>query len=103
MLTETHGRKVTRAHVWWYTVALVPFALALGLTSIGGSVYLAASVVLNALFLRGAWKIWHQDEDAAIADSYKLEKSVFRFSLIYLFLHFTALLVEAGLRGMGGI
>ena len=103
MLTETHGRKITRAHVWWYTVALVPFALALGFTSIGGNVYLAASVLLNALFLRGAWKIWHQDENAAIADSYKLEKSVFRFSLIYLFLHFTALLVEAALRGMGGI
>ena len=38
MLTETHGRRVTRAHVWWYTVALVPFSLALGFTPIGGNV-----------------------------------------------------------------
>lgn len=100
MLTETHGRKITRAHVWWYTVALVPFALALGFTSIGGSVYLAASVVLNAEFLRGAWRIWQRDEVTAEADGYKVEKSVFRFSLLYLFLHFVALLVEAGIRSM---
>ena len=103
MLTETHGRRITRAHIWWYTVALVPFALALGFTSIGGNLYLAASVVLNLGFLRGAWAIWRRNEDQAVADGYKVEKSVFRFSLIYLFLHFTALLVEAGLRAMGGM
>ncbi|MCF8510295.1 MAG: heme o synthase [Rhodobacteraceae bacterium] len=103
MLTETHGRRVTRAHVWWYTVAMVPFALALGFTPIGGPVYLATSIVLNLWFLRGAWAIWRRDEATAEADRYKIEKSVFRFSLIYLFLHFTALLVEAALRAMGGI
>ena len=103
MLTETHGRRVTRAHVWWYTVALVPSALALGFTPIGGNVYLAAAVLLNALFLRGAWRIWRRSEDTAIADGYKVEKSVFRFSLLYLFLHFSALLVEAALRAMGDI
>ena len=103
MLTETHGRRVTRAHVWWYTVAMVPFALALGFTPIGGTVYLATSIVLNLWFLRGAWAIWRRDEATAEADRYKIEKSVFRFSLIYLFLHFTALLVEAALRAMGGM
>jgi heme o synthase len=101
MLTETHGRRITRAHVWWYTVALVPFALALGFTSVGGTVYLAASVLLNAEFLRGAWRIWSRDEATAEADGYKVEKAVFRFSLLYLFLHFVALLAEAGLRSMG--
>ena len=102
MLTETHGRRVTRAHVWWYTVALVPFSLALGFTPIGGNVYLAASVVLNLGFLRGAWAIWRREEAAAEADGYKVEKSVFRFSLLYLFLHFTALLADAALRAWGG-
>ncbi len=101
MLTETHGRKVTRAHVWWYTIALVPFSLALGFTPVGGHVYLAASIVLNLWFLRGAWAIWRRDEAVAEADGYKVEKAVFRFSLIYLFLHFTALLMDAGLRTWG--
>ena len=102
MLTETHGRKVTRTHVWWYTVALVPFAVALGFTSIGGTVYLAAAAVLNTLFLHGAWKVWRRDEAQAEADGYKVEKALFRFSLLYLFLHFTALLAEAVLRNVGG-
>jgi protoheme IX farnesyltransferase len=101
MLTETHGRPATRAHIWWYSVALVPFAIGLGLTSIGGAVYLAVSAVLNLLFLRGAWTVWHRSEDQAGADGHKSEKSLFRFSLIYLFLHFAALLAEAGLRSMG--
>ena len=57
-------------------------------TSIGGPIYLAVSVVLNALFIKGAITIWRRDEDAAVADEYKVEKKFFRFSLVYLFLHF---------------
>ena len=73
-------------------------------TSIGGPIYLAVSVVLNAGFVWGAWAIWRRDEAAAEADSYRIEKKVFRFSLLYLFGHFCALLAEAALRSltMGG-
>ena len=104
MLTVTHGKKITRNHILVYTIALVPFALATAFTSIGGPVYLAVSLLLNAEFLRGAYRIWKRDEVQAEADNYKVEKAVFRFSLLYLFLHFSALLVEAVLRanGMGG-
>lgn len=101
MLTETHGRKSTRAHVWWYTVLLVPFSMALAFTSIGGPVYMAAAVILNLMFLRGAWSIWRRDEAVAEGDRYRVEKSVFRFSLLYLFLLFVALLADAALRAMG--
>jgi heme o synthase len=104
MLTVTHGKKSTRKHIIVYTLALIPFALATAFTSIGGPIYLAVSVLLNAEFLRGAYRIWRRDEVQADADNYKVEKSVFRFSLLYLFLHFSALLVEAALRpyGIGG-
>jgi len=104
MLTVTHGRPHTRRMILAYTLALVPVALGLGLTSIGGPVYLAVAVILNLAFLRGAWAIWQRDEDIAAGDEYAVEKKVFRFSLLYLFLHFGALLVEAGLRqlNMGG-
>ena len=101
MLTETHGRKSTRAHVWWYTVLLVPFSMALAFTSIGGPVYMVAAVILNLMFLRGAWSIWRRDEAVAEGDRYRVEKSVFRFSLLYLFLLFVALLADAALRAMG--
>ena len=101
MLTETHGRKSTRAHVWWYTVLLVPVSMALAFTSIGGPVYMAAAIILNLMFLRGAWSIWRRDEAVAEGDRYRVEKSVFRFSLLYLFLLFVALLADAALHAMG--
>ena len=104
MLTVTHGRKVTRARILVYTILLVPFALGLGATTIGGPTYLAVALVLNAEFLRGAYRIWARPESVAEADHYKVEKSFFRFSLIYLFAHFAALLAELVLRsyGLGG-
>jgi len=95
MLTVTHGRRATRAHILVYTVALVPVALGTAFTAIGGPIYLAVSLVLNALFLLGAWRIWRRDEDTARADHYAVEKSVFKLSLAWLFLHFTAILIEA--------
>ncbi len=104
MLTVTHGRRVTRSHILAYTLALAPVALALGFTPIGGPVYLAVAAVLNAGFIRGAWRIRARSEDAALADGYAAEKAFFRFSLAYLFLHFGALLAQAALRpyGIGG-
>ncbi|MDJ0826078.1 MAG: heme o synthase [Rhodobacter sp.] len=101
MLTVTHGRRVTRNHVLVYTALLLPVALGLAFTSIGGPIYLAVAFVMNALFLKGACDIWRRDETVAEADNYRVEKRVFRFSLYYLFLHFGALLADATLRSLG--
>ena len=104
MLTVTHGRRETRKQILIYTILLAPVALWAALTSIGGPFTLAAAVVLNAIFLKGAWDIWQRDEVQAEADKYAVEKRVFKFSLAYLFLHFTAFLIEALLKayGLGG-
>ena len=101
MLTVTHGRRETRRQVWLYTLALVPVALGLALTPIGGPVYLATALVLNGLFLLGAFRLWRREEAMAEADGYAIEKWLFRLSLLYLFAHFGALLADAGLRGAG--
>ena len=104
MLTVTHGRKSTRKHILVYTLLLVPVALAVGVTSIGGPIYMAVAVLLNLAFLKGAWDIWRRDEEAAQADQYRTEKRVFALSLLYLFGHFLAILAEAmlGRFGLGG-
>ena len=101
MLTVTHGRRTTRKHILAYTIVLVPVALGLGMTSIGGPIYMAASVAMNLWFVKGAIDILRRDEGQAEADDYKTEKAFFRFSLVFLFLHFGMLLVEATLRGFG--
>ena len=99
MLTVTHGRAATRRHIFAYTLVLAPFALWLGFTSVGGPLYLAVAVVLNALFILGGWRILRRTEDEALADGYKVEKGYFRLSLYYTFLHFLALLVQHWLGG----
>ena len=102
MLTVTHGRPATRRHILIYTVLLFVLAIGTGFTAIGGFVYLTTAVILNAMFLIGAWRIWQRDEVDAEADDYAVERKFFRLSLFYLFLHFGAILMEASLRGWGG-
>ena len=101
MLTVTHGRRATRVHILAYTVALAVLAVATGFTAIGGPLYLAVAVVLNALFLRGAWQIWRRDETASEADSFKVERKFFKLSLLYLFAHFGAIGLEAAAGRLG--
>ncbi|MEO0389962.1 MAG: heme o synthase [Pseudomonadota bacterium] len=99
MLTVTHGRRVTRNHILIYTILLTIVALGTAFTAIGGPIYLAVALVLNGLFVIGAWRIWRRDEAMATADAYHVEKRVFRLSLIYLFLHFGAIGADAVLGG----
>ncbi|KGL02121.1 heme o synthase [Thalassobacter stenotrophicus] len=104
MLTVTHGRKETRRHIWWYTVALAPVAIWTALSSVGGPMTLVVFTVLNAIFLKGAWDIWRRDEATSEGDEYAVEKKVFKFSILYLFANFGVLLAEAALKlvGLGG-
>ena len=100
MLTVTNGTCSTRRHILVYTALLVPVALWLALSTVGGPVTLAAVVVLNLWFLKGAFDIWQRDDAMAETDGYAAEKSFFKVSLLYLFLHFVALLADAVVRGL---
>jgi protoheme IX farnesyltransferase len=101
MLTETHGRNVTRKHILAYCVPLVVVALWLGFTSIGGPFYLAVALALNVWFLKGCYNIWTRTDADSDADSHAVERRTFVVSIYYLFGHFGALLVEAVLRAYG--
>ena len=104
MLTVTHGRRATRVHILAYTLLLAPVAVWAALSGIGGPLTLAVTLALNGWFILGAFRIWRRDEAVAEGDRYGVEKAFFRFSLLYLFLHFGAYLGEAALRpfGLGG-
>ncbi len=104
MLTVTHGRRTTRAHIVVYTVLLAILAIGAGFSNFGGPFYLAVAVTLNAMFFWGAVKIWRRDEDMSEVDNFAVERKFFRLSLWYLFAHFGAILVEVGLKsyGLGG-
>ena len=104
MLTVTHGRKATRVHIIVYTLLLAALAVGIGFTTVGGPIYVAVSVTLNAMFIKGAWQIWQRTEDDAEADNYATEKAFFKLSLYYLFALFGVIALEAGLApfGLGG-
>ena len=104
MLTVTHGRRSTRNHILAYTVLLAVLAVGTAFSAIGGWIYLATALVLNLLFLKGAYGIWKRDEEMSEADNFAVERRFFMLSLWYLFAHFVAILIETILKpyGLGG-
>ena len=104
MLTVTHGRPATRRHILVYAMLQAALAIGLAFTSIGGVMYLTVALICNTIVLRDALRIWQRDEQASEVDNFKVERAFFKFSLIYLFVHFLAILAEALLApyGLGG-
>ena len=87
MLPVTHGDKFTRLHVLFYTVILVAVTLLPFATHMSGLIYVAAAVVLGAVFLYYAVMIYRVYSD-------RLARTTFRYSILYLTLLFAALLID---------
>jgi protoheme IX farnesyltransferase len=103
MLTETHGDRATRRQIALYTALLVPASLALALSPAGGWLTLAATAVLTGLFAQAGWAVWRRDGARAEGDGWAAEKRLFRLSLLYLFGHFAAVMLDSVLgTGWGG-
>lgn len=103
MLTVTHGRRSTRVHILAYTVLLAVVAIGAGFSSLGGAVYLVTAAALNIWFVYAAVKIWQRSETDSIADDFLAERKFFKLSLFYLFAHFVAILLEAGIEKFGPV
>ena len=87
MLPVTHGEEFTRLHILLYTVILFGVALMPYGYGMSGLIYLAASLVLNSIFMVYAVTLYCKYSDA-------LSRSMFRYSILYLSLLFAALLVD---------
>jgi protoheme IX farnesyltransferase len=87
MLPVTHGVPYTRLQVLLYTILLVLVTFMPFLTGMSGLIYLAATLVLNGLFLYYALALQLTGAD-------HLPMKVFRFSIQYLMWIFAALLID---------
>ncbi len=87
MLPVTHGVEFARLHVLLYTVLLSVLTLLPFLTRMSGLIYLAAALVLDALFLYHALML-------KMAARAQQPMRVFRFSITYLMWLFAALLID---------
>jgi len=93
MLPVTHGLAFTQFYVLLYTIALVATTLLPFAVGMSGGLYLAAAVVLDAIFLWYAWQIYRHYSD-------HIARKTFAYSIIYLSLLFAALLIDHYLRFM---
>jgi heme o synthase len=91
MLPVTHGERFTRLHVLLYTVILFAVTMLPFTTRMSGPLYLAAALVLGGVFLYYALMIYFRYSD-------RLAKKTFRYSIVYLFALFAALLIDHYLR-----
>jgi protoheme IX farnesyltransferase len=87
MLPITHGMAYTGQQVWLYSLALAATTLLPYAVRMSGLIYLAAAIVLNALFLRHGWRVHKHYSD-------QTARKAFAFSILYLSLLFAALLVD---------
>ena len=94
MLTVTNGRRSTRNHIFVYSLILAFVALSIGLSSLSGPVYLLVALVLNIKLVVSAFKLWARSENDSVDDNSLIERKFFKFSLLYLFFHFGAIMVE---------
>jgi protoheme IX farnesyltransferase len=87
MLPVVRGDRETARQIVWYSLVLVAVTLLPFAWHTAGLVYLAAALLLGALFLRLAWRL--QRETTTVRAG-----ALFRYSLVYLALLFVALAVD---------
>jgi len=91
MLPVTHGEAETRRQIVAYSIALVALTLVVGPLAGLGPLYLASAAVLGALFIAGAVRLQRRPGTPQAS-------RLFRFSILYLFLLFLVMTVDAALR-----
>jgi protoheme IX farnesyltransferase len=88
MLPVVRGDRETARQIVWYSLVLFAVTLLPFAWQSAGVGYLAAAVVLGAVFLRLAWRL--RSETTPVR-----ARALFRFSLIYLALLFVALALDS--------
>ena len=91
MMPVVAGEKETRRQIMLYSLALVPVTLVPGLMGFAGTLYTAATAALGIVFLALSFLVWRA---APGAGQDKAAKNLFAYSILYLFLIFSLLLVE---------
>jgi heme o synthase len=87
MLPVTHGEKFTLLYILLYTIILVAVTLIPYAMHMSGIIYLVSVLILDAVFMGYVIKLYLSYSDA-------LAKSTFKYSILYLMLLFSALLID---------
>jgi len=88
MLPVTHGEAYTRLNILLYSILLVLVTILPYLIGMSGVIYLATTLVLDAVFLNYAIQMYRKPEEK------ELPMRMFKFSIAYLGYLFAALLID---------
>jgi heme o synthase len=93
MLPVVRGIAETTRQIGLYTILMVAISLVLWAVARMGPIYLVAAVVLGAIFLRQAYRLWRQgsSEEESTAGAIRL----YKYSISYLTLLFAAVAVDS--------
>jgi protoheme IX farnesyltransferase len=97
MLPVVAGAAETRRQILLYSAVLMPVAVAPWVLGLAGALYAVVAIAAGTLMLALAWRVRTQAGTAGE----RAAKQLFGFSILYLVLLFSALLVE-GLSGAFG-
>ena len=90
MLPVVKGKPVTRRHILAYTLLLAPLGVVPAFIGLGGMVYLVASASMGFWMILEAFSTWRERDTVKEPSA----KRLFAVSLLYIFVPFTALIVE---------
>jgi len=92
MLPVVAGEVTTRRQIWLYTAIMAVAALAPVLLRLTGPIYGTAAIVGTTIFAALAFQVYrHRETDPA---NMAPEKRLFKYSILYLFLLFGAVVVD---------
>jgi protoheme IX farnesyltransferase len=92
MLPVTAGVRTTRQQIMLYSLALAACAIAPWVVGLTGAIYGVAAAALNLVFVVLAVRVWRNE--ATDAASMRPEKTLFKYSILYLFILFAALVAD---------
>jgi heme o synthase len=98
MLPNVAGEKATKVQILLYSLVLVAVTLVPAFTGFGGVLYTAVAAVTGASFIFLAWKLFRTTDDTGMR---RAARSLFTYSLSYLFLIFLALVTDHFARVLG--
>lgn len=92
MLPVTHGAAATRRHILFYSFVLAAVSVAPWALGLLGTIYGVSAIALAAVFLALAVRV--AASRAQEPAEMKAEKALFKYSILYLFLLFSAVIVD---------
>ncbi|MGC6484528.1 MAG: heme o synthase [Candidatus Puniceispirillales bacterium] len=95
MMPVVAGRQSTRLQILLYALVLAPLGVAPAVFGMASLFYGGVAAVLGLIFVQRSWKLWRSDSDADAM-------GLFKFSILYLFLIFLVLGIDATVNRFAG-